>query len=111
MTKTNPLVKKGTPKFPTKPENNKENHEQLEHPETKKIPENNVIKVKEGQSLNQAISNFYVPPEKIEKKQVSIYLDEDVIEAFNEFGKANGKGAKSDLVNNFLKQMFNIRQG
>jgi uncharacterized protein (DUF4415 family) len=107
MTKnTNPLVKKGTPKFPTK----KENHEQLEHPETKKIPENKAIKVKEGQTLNQAISEFYAPPVKIEKKQVSIYLDEDVIEEFNKFGAEHGKGAKSDLVNNFLKQMFNIRQ-
>jgi uncharacterized protein (DUF4415 family) len=105
MTKTNPLVKKGTPKFPTKPENNKENHEQLEHPETKNIPETKV-NTNTGTNLEQ----FYNPPEKIEKKQVSIYLDTDVIEAFNEFGKQQGKGAKSDLVNNFLKQVFNIRQ-
>lgn len=62
-------------------------------------------------SSNPDLSQFYRQPEKIEKRQVSIYLDADVIEAFNEFGKANGKGAKSDLVNNFLKQVLNIRQG
>lgn len=56
--------------------------------------------------------NAILPEEtKILKKQVSIYLDLDVIEALNAFGEARGKGAKSDLVNNFLKQAFNIRQG
>lgn len=60
-----------------------------------------------GASLEQ----FYQKEKAIEKKQVSIYLDTDVITALNKFGKANGKGAKSDLVNNFLKQIFDIRQG
>lgn len=60
-----------------------------------------------GATLDQ----FYQKESTIEKKQVSIYLDTDVIKAFNKFGKENGKGAKSDLVNNFLKQVFNIRQG
>lgn len=60
-----------------------------------------------GASLEQ----FYQKEKAIEKKQVSIYLDTDVITALNKFGKANGKGAKSDLVNNFLKQIFGIRQG
>lgn len=60
-------------------------------------------------STSLSIEHFYQKEKAIEKKQVSIYLDDNVIEAFNEFGKANGKGAKSDLVNNFLKQVFNIR--
>lgn len=37
------------------------------------------------------------------KQQVSIYLDEDVIVAFNIFGKMYGKGSKSELVNSFLR--------
>jgi uncharacterized protein (DUF4415 family) len=94
MAKTNPLVKKGIPTFPV----NKE-PEQI-------TPENEVIKVKEGQTLSQAIGEFYQAKRKPEKKQVSIYLDTDVIEAFNEFGKAEGKGAKSDLVNNFLRKVL-----
>lgn len=40
----------------------------------------------------------------VKKTQVSIYLDLDVAEAFARFGKVNGKGAKSELVNNFLKE-------
>ena len=106
--KSNPLVKKGIPTFP--PNNDKE-PEQLTHPVIKEeIPEQ-PVKVKQDQTSNNGISAFYNPPEKIVKKQVSIYLDEDVITAFNEFGTNHGKGAKSDLVNNFLKQVFNIRQG
>lgn len=64
-----------------------------------------------GNTNNEKLNEYYNPEQKIEKKQVSIYLDTDVIQAFNKFGKDNGKGAKSDIVNNFLKQVFNIRQG
>jgi hypothetical protein len=58
-----------------------------------------------------SIEQFYQKEKPIKKKQVSLYLDADVLDAFNEFGKANCKGAKSDLVNNFLKEVFDIRQG
>jgi uncharacterized protein (DUF4415 family) len=56
------------------------------------------------------IEQFYAPEKKPEKKQVSIYLDEDVIKAFNRFGRKEGKGAKSELINNFLKEVFNIKR-
>lgn len=108
---TNPLIKKGTPKFPSK---DKEKHEQLEHPETKGIPyekETEIVQEGEIQPLNEIIDQLRKKERKIEKKQVSIYLDVDVINAFNEYGKVEGKGAKSDLVNEFLKKAFNIRQG
>ncbi|MDA1509615.1 hypothetical protein PDJ86_22420 [Bacillus cereus group sp. TH36-2LC] len=95
---TNPLVKKGLPQFPKGEEGKKE-----------EIKEGTDVETNVGTNTN--IEQFYVPVEKIEKKQVSIYLDTDVIEAFNKFGKDHGKGAKSDIVNNFLKQVFNIRQG
>lgn len=90
-----------------------------EPPETPKVVETPEIveEIKTGTDVETnvgtgtSIEQFYAPVEKIEKKQVSIYLDTDVIEAFNKFGKDHGKGAKSDIVNNFLKQVFNIRQG
>lgn len=63
------------------------------------------------QGEKASLEQFYQDEVKIEKKQVSIYLDTDVIVALNKFGKQKGKGAKSDLVNNFLKQVFDIRQG
>lgn len=45
-------------------------------------------------------------PRKVEKKQVSVYLDIDVAEVFNLYGSQAGKGAKSDLINKFLKESF-----
>jgi len=100
--------RKGLAGFGAVAGNNEENMSTVVESNQEEAPTN---KVGASDSINPAISQFYQQPEKIEKKQVSIYLDTDVIEAFNEFGKANGKGAKSDLVNNFLKQVLNIRQG
>lgn len=76
-------------------------------------PENNTdVKVNTNVNTNVStnLDEYYSDPDKIVKKQVSIYLDVDVIEALNKFGKLKGKGAKSELVNNFLKKSFNIRQ-
>lgn len=60
-------------------------------------------------SFEISLDQFY--KKQSEKKQVSIYLSPDVIDALNKFGEANGKGAKSDLVNTYLEQLFNISQG
>lgn len=63
------------------------------------------------ESANEVLlDQFYQKEEQAEKKQVTVYLDPIVNDAFNEFGKVNGKGAKSELVNNFLKEFFGIRQ-
>ncbi|PAW37895.1 hypothetical protein CKQ70_30615 [Bacillus toyonensis] len=68
-----------------------------------------------GETITTKIDEFYTPVEKIEKKQVSIYLDTDVISALDKWVDSlpdkKKKGARSDLVNNFLKQVLNIRQG
>lgn len=64
-----------------------------------------------SQTPNEIVlDQFYQKEKQVEKKQVTIYLDSDVKNALTKFGKANGKGAKSDLVNNFLKKVFGIRQ-
>jgi hypothetical protein len=42
-------------------------------------------------------------PKPIQKEQVSIYLEPDVKKAFDRYGKVHGKGARSMLVNNFIK--------
>lgn len=57
------------------------------------------------------IDRFYTKEEGPKRQQVSIYLDPDVVGALNKFGKENGKGSKSELVNNFLIQLLNIGQG
>lgn len=113
---SNPLTKKGKPSFDkvtngkNKKDKEPENHEQLEHPATKDIPETGT-NVNSNVGTGIDISNFLDDKPEIKKKQVSIYLDTDVIDAFNEWGKTQKKGDKSELVNNFLKQVFNIRQG
>lgn len=56
------------------------------------------------------IDRFYQKKKQEEKVPVTIYLDLTVSDAFNEFGKINGKGAKSELVNNMLMEFFGIRQ-
>ena len=57
------------------------------------------------------IDQFYQKEKRVEKKQVSVYLDTDVIEAFNEFGKDNGKGSRSEVINNFLKEGLILKRG
>ncbi|WP_079524967.1 MULTISPECIES: hypothetical protein [Halobacillus] len=42
----------------------------------------------------------------VKKRQVSIHLDEDIAKEFEKFGKKHGKGARSNLVNEFLKSVF-----
>ena len=104
----NPLVKKGLPQFPNKGEGKKE---EVKQEIKEEIKEGTDVETNVGTTVNTKFENVFTPPVKIKNKQVSIYLDTDVIDALNEFGSEYGKGAKSTLVNNFLKQYFNIRQG
>ncbi|WP_353856753.1 hypothetical protein [Bacillus sp. Bos-x628] len=96
MTKKNPLTGKGTPSF-----------DKFD----KKISQSKQQQIKVP-TLNQSIADFYNPPEKTEKKQVTVYLDTDVIEALDAWAsiQEQKKGAKSGLINDMLKKAFNIRQ-
>jgi hypothetical protein len=65
---------------------------------------------KEEQSVTEAtpktiddIIQESLIPKPIQKEQVSIYLDPEVKKAFDKYGKTHGKGARSMLVNNFIK--------
>lgn len=37
------------------------------------------------------------------KRQIAIYLDEDIAKAFDKYAKKNGKGAKSELIEKLLQ--------
>ncbi|KML07131.1 hypothetical protein [Rossellomorea marisflavi] len=50
--------------------------------------------------------NLYLGKETVEKRQVSVYLDLDVIEEYDKFGNSLGKGGKSLLVNKLLRNFF-----
>ncbi|MBJ7961680.1 hypothetical protein JDS77_29195 [Bacillus cereus group sp. N28] len=47
-------------------------------------------------------------PKANKKRQISVYLDENVAKALDKFAKQHGKGAKSDLINSFLKQALKV---
>lgn len=59
----------------------------------------------EEASIADILNSIAEPePEEEKPKQVSIYLEPAVKEAFVAFGKAKGKGKRSELVNKLLKQ-------
>lgn len=68
------------------------------------------IKNQDSNNTNPELDKFYTKPEKIPTVQRTIRIDADVAAALDEFGRINGKGAKSGLINNMLKEVFNIRQ-
>lgn len=60
----------------------------------------------EGTTVNDIVNQFFSKPKPKKKIQVSFYIDEDIAKEFDKFAKKNGKGAKSELINNFLKEVF-----
>jgi uncharacterized protein (DUF4415 family) len=60
--------------------------------------------------IESIINTVIKKPKEKPKRQISVYLDEDVAKAFEQFGKKHGKGAKSELVNNFLRTALNVNK-
>ncbi|OLN21465.1 hypothetical protein BTO30_14780 [Domibacillus antri] len=57
-------------------------------------------------SLNDILDSVTNKPKQVKKRQISTYIDEDVARKLDKFGKEHGKGAKSELINNFLKNVL-----
>lgn len=75
------------------------------------IPKFEELEIKnQDRNTNTELEKFYTKPEKIPTVQRTIRLDSDVAAALDEFGRINGKGSKSHLINNMLKEVFNVRQ-
>ncbi|PGS83948.1 hypothetical protein COC69_01135 [Bacillus cereus] len=55
-------------------------------------------------SVSQLLEKITSKNNKIKKIQRSIYLNEDISKKFDRYGKKFGKGAKSDLIENFLRE-------
>lgn len=55
-------------------------------------------------TVSDIVDDVLNEPKEKPKVQISIYLDEDVAKAFDKFAKKKGKGAKSKLINTFLKK-------
>lgn len=72
--------------------------------------DNNDNNIENGIIINDSIksiaSSIMEKPKSIKKRQISCYIDEDIAKDLDKFGKKYGKGAKSELINNFLKTFF-----
>lgn len=65
----------------------------------------------EGEShlqIDDIVSSIVDTPKQPKKRQVNFYIDEDVIRELEKFNKKHGKGAKSNLVNEFLRKAFKL---
>ena len=58
--------------------------------------------------VDDIVSTVIAPRNQPKKKQVNFYIDEDVVKELEKFNKKHGKGAKSNLVNEFLRQVFKM---
>ncbi|MED2777514.1 hypothetical protein P4278_26195 [Bacillus thuringiensis] len=55
-------------------------------------------------SVSQILEKITSRTSKPKKIQRSIYLSEDISKRFDRYGKKFGKGAKSDLIEDFLRE-------
>lgn len=92
---------------------NNETNEEVKQEVNNNINTNDIVKNEseevtdnesETDSVDSIVSEIVHAPKPKEREQVSIYLDDDVKKAFEKFGRKNGKGARSNLVNSFLKK-------
>jgi uncharacterized protein (DUF4415 family) len=70
----------------------------------------NTAKTNKDNSIENIVETVSNKVKPIGKKQITLYIDEDVMEEFNQFARKYGKGSKSNLVNNFLIEVFNIER-
>jgi uncharacterized protein (DUF4415 family) len=70
----------------------------------------NTAKANKDKSIENIVGTVSNKVKPIGKKQITLYIDEDVMEEFNQFARKYGKGAKSKLVNNFLIEVFNMKR-
>lgn len=57
-------------------------------------------------SIGEILHSVTKKPKPPVKRQISAYIDEAVAKKLDKFGKEHGKGAKSELINNFLKSVL-----
>lgn len=74
----------------------------LESKEDVKIKSNAAVK-----DPKSVLEDLLSSTEKEKKRPLTVYLDQDVWDLLDEFAKPRGKGAKSEVVNQLLKNTFN----
>lgn len=69
-----------------------------------------MVEDKEVHTVNEIVDSVIHAPSTKPKRQISVYIDANVAVAFDRFGKRNGKGSKSNLINNFLKKALDVKE-
>lgn len=70
---------------------------------------NYINNLSDNHSTSNTISNIVSKVESSKKdqpkkRQIAIYIDESIAKEFDKFGKKNGKGSKSELIEALLKE-------
>lgn len=86
-----------------------ENTETVETNETAATPEvktEDKPEVKTATSVDEIIATVTDKQKPIEKEPITIFIDSDIKKKFVAFGKKHGKGSRSELINTFLRSIF-----
>lgn len=54
-------------------------------------------------SIEDIISKVTNKPPVTRKRQIAVYINEDIAKAFDKYSRKNGKGAKSELIEELLR--------
>ena len=101
--KTNPLIAAANFKNVANPPDLSGMAKKETENKKKSKPESNV-EINDAKSALEDLLNL---AEKEKKRPLTVYLDKEVWEALDKFAKPRGKGAKSEVVNQLLKNTFN----
>ena len=108
--KTNPLIAAANFKnVANPPDLSGMAKKKAENKEKNEIESNDDFEIKSDVKINEAksvLENLLNLAEKEKKRPLTVYLDKEVWEALDEFAKPRGKGAKSEVVNQLLKNTF-----
>lgn len=61
------------------------------------------VSVDNTDSIGDIISKITNKPKVNSKRQIAVYIDEDVAKAFDRYARRVGKGAKSELIEELLR--------
>lgn len=78
----------------------------VETTETPEVKTEDKPVVKAATSVDEIIATVTDKQKPIEKEPITIFIDSDIKKKFVAFGKKHGKGSRSELINTFLRSIF-----
>lgn len=74
--------------------------------ETPEVKTEDKPEVKTATSVDEIFATVTDKQKPIEKEPITIFIDSDIKKKFVAFGKKHGKGSRSELINTFLRSIF-----